>query len=195
MARVTDPEKLNRIKESTMNLIVRNGYNGITIAAIAGEAQVSAGYLYRHFKGKDELINFLVSESFESLRGTVSHLLDENTDITTVVLYYFGALFDMANTAPIKSRFISILYRDARFREEARGQSILRIPDIAEKLLKKGIETGEFNPQTTVSDIMLFLLNLPIDYMFQRLEGQQGPAAITGEETSKLAAMCLRALK
>lgn len=195
MARVTDPEKLNRIKECTMNLIVRNGYNGITIAAIAGEAHVSVGYLYRHFEGKDELINFLVSESFESLRRTVSHLLDESADITTVVLYYFGALFEMANTAPIKARFISILYRDARFREEAREQSILQIPDIAERLLYKGIETGEFNPQITVPEIMLFLLNLPIDYLFQRLEGQLGPAAITEEETHKLATMCLRALK
>ena len=123
MARITDPQKLNRIKECTMDLIVQNGYNGVTIAAIASDAKVSTGYLYRHFKGKDELISFLVLENFQFLQQTVNQLLDESHDILTVVRYYFSALFDMANTMPTKARFISVLFRDSRFRQVARNQS------------------------------------------------------------------------
>lgn len=195
MARITDPEKLNRIKECTMDLIVRNGYSGITIAAIAGEAQVSAGYLYRHFSGKDELVSTLVLENFETLQKTVSRLLDESADIATVVRYYFSALFEIANLYPTKARFISILYRDARFREEARQQSILKIPEIAERLLHKGISTQEIDARASVQEIMLFLLNLPIDYIFQRLEGGSEPRPFEEAEISRLAEMCMRALK
>lgn len=194
MARITDPDKLNRIKESTMDLIVRNGYSGITIAAIATEAQVSAGYLYRHFKGKDELISSLVLENFETLQSTVSRLLEESMDITTVVQYYFRALFEIANTDPTKARFISILYRDSRFRQDAQDKSILKIPAIAERILLKGQKTGEINSRTTVPEIMLFLLNLPIDYIFQRLEEKhQKPFA--DDEVLRLAGMCMGALK
>lgn len=194
MARITDPDKLNRIKDSTMNLIVRNGYSGITIAAIASEAQVSAGYLYRHFKGKDELISSLVLENFETLQSTVSRLLEESGDITTVVQYYFRALFEIANTDPTKARFICILYRDSRFRQDAQDKSILKIPAIAERILLKGQKTGEINSRTTVPEIMLFLLNLPIDYIFQRLEEKhQKPFA--DDEVLRLAGMCMGALK
>lgn len=194
MARITDPDKLNRIKESTMNLIVRNGYSGITIAAIASEAQVSAGYLYRHFKGKDELISSLVLENFETLQSTVSRLLEESMDITTVVQYYFRALFEIANTDPTKARFISILYRDSRFRQDAQDKSILKIPAIAERILLKGQKTGEINSRTTVPEIMLFLLNLPIDYIFQRLE-EKHQKPFVDDEVLRLAGMCMGALK
>ncbi len=195
MARITDPEKLNRIKECTMDLLVRNGYSGITIAAIANEAKVSTGYLYRHFAGKDELISSLVIEHFEILPRTVIRLLDENTDITTIIRYFFGALFEMANTAPTKTRFISVLYRDPHFREEARSKSILKIPAIAERILRIGQQTNEINAQISVPEVMLFLLNLPIDYMFQRLEDGIDMKPFTEEEITRLAGMCMRALK
>ncbi len=194
MARITDPEKLNRIKECTMDLIVRNGYSGITIAAIASEAQVSAGYLYRHFKGKDELISSLVIENFETLQRTVNRLLDESTDITTVVRYYFKALFEIANTSPTKARFISSLYRDARFRKDARDKSILNVPAIADRILHKGQRSGEIGPETSVTEIMLFLLNLPLDYILQQFDEKSGVRTFSDKEIRRLVDMCMRAL-
>jgi len=194
MARITDPEKLNRIKECTMDLIVRNGYSGITIAAIASEAQVSAGYLYRHFKGKDELISSLVIENFETLQRTVNRLLDESTDITTVVRYYFKALFEIANTSPTKARFISSLYRDARFRKDARDKSILNVPAIAGRILHKGQRSGEIGPETSVTEIMLFLLNLPLDYILQQFDEKSGVRTFSDKEIRRLVDMCMRAL-
>ncbi len=194
MARITDPNKLNRIKECTMDLLVRNGYSGITIAAIAHEAQVSAGYLYRHFKGKDDLISYLVLENFDYLQTRVNLLLDQSDDVATVVRYYLGALFDIANTTPTKARFISVLFRDPHFRKEARGKNILKIPEIAERIHIKGQATKEFDPQVSVSEIMLFLLNVPIDFMAQRLEQVGGYAPFTEQELNRLSGMCMRAL-
>lgn len=194
MARITDPEKLNRIKECTMDLIVRNGYSGITIAAIASEAQVSTGYLYRHFAGKDELIGTLVVENFETLQETVNRLLDESDDVSTVVRFYFKALFEIANSSPTKARFISSLYRDARFRKDARDKSILNVPAIAGRILQKGRASSEINTKTSVQEIMLFLLNLPLDYILQRFDESAAPIAFSDKEIDRLLEMCMRAL-
>ncbi len=194
MARITDPEKLNRIKNSTMELLVRNGYSGITIAAIAFEARVSVGYLYRHFRGKNELINYLVLENFDYLQQTVNLLLDQSDDVATVVRFYMGALFEIANEAPTKARFIGILFRDPHFRMEAQGKNILNIPLIAERILLKGQQTHEIDPKVSISEIMLFLLNIPIDFMTQRLGADGSSAPFTEEEITRIAGMCMRAL-
>lgn len=194
MARITDPEKLNRIKDSTMELLVRNGYSGITIAAIAFEARVSVGYLYRHFKGKNALISYLVLENFDYLLKTVNLLLDQSEDITTVVRYYMGALFEMANTFPNRARFIGVLFRDPHFRKEAQGKNILDIPEIAERIRLKGQLTHEIDSQVSNSEVMLFLLNIPIDFMSQRLGNSGTSAPFTEEEINRLAGMCMRAL-
>lgn len=194
MARVTDPQKLARIRDCTMDLIVRNGYAGITIAAVASNAGVSVGYLYRHYAGKDELVTDLVIQNFETLRQTVTALLEQSTDIAEVVRYYLTVLFSLAETEPIKARFISILYRDVRFREIARAQKLLNIPEVAARLLEKGQLTGEIRQDATVDEAMLFLLNLPLDYLFLRLEGDRGPEDFSAATIRRLSEMCLKAL-
>ena len=57
MARKIDEDKIARIKEATMQTIVENGIEDTTIAMIAKNAGVSGGYLYRTYKGKQDLIN------------------------------------------------------------------------------------------------------------------------------------------
>ena len=52
--RITDTNKIERIKTETKILIVEKGYHGASIAEIAIRADVSDGYLYRHYKNKSE---------------------------------------------------------------------------------------------------------------------------------------------
>lgn len=195
MTRVTDPDKLNRIKNCTMDLIVRSGYSGMTIATIASEAGVSAGYLYRHFAGKDDLIKALVIENFHVLSNTVDQLLEESNDITSIVGYYLDTLFDMAITTPIKARFVSALIKDPRYRMEAREKQVLNIPEIAARLLRKGHQTGEINAEVTVRETMLFLLSLPLDYIAQELDEDHGSDGFSPVARQRLARMCLKALR
>lgn len=66
MARITDPTKLEKIKKAAMELVVRHGYRGISIGAIAKKAGVSTGYLYRHYNGKSDLIQDLIDNNFKT---------------------------------------------------------------------------------------------------------------------------------
>ena len=56
MARIIDTEKIERLKEATMKLVVEHGYGGASAALIAKEAKVAAGYFYMHYSGKYEMV-------------------------------------------------------------------------------------------------------------------------------------------
>ena len=67
MARQIDQDKIKRIKDATMLTIVENGIEATTIAMIAKNADVSGGYLYRIYAGKQDLINELYYEKMDSI--------------------------------------------------------------------------------------------------------------------------------
>lgn len=57
MARITDVNRIKRLKDSTMKLVVENGFGGASAAMIAIDAKVASGYFYMHYKGKYEMVN------------------------------------------------------------------------------------------------------------------------------------------
>ena len=52
MARITDQNKIQRLKQSTMKLVVEKGFGGASAALISNDAQVASGYFYMHYEGK-----------------------------------------------------------------------------------------------------------------------------------------------
>ncbi len=75
MARKIDEDKIKRIKESTMKMIVDHGIEATTIAMIAKNANVSGGYLYRIYSGKQDLIKDLYADKVDSLLTEINFLL------------------------------------------------------------------------------------------------------------------------
>ena len=189
MARITDPERLERIKESTMALIVENGYLGVTISNIAQRAQVSTGHLYRHFDSKEALINFLINDSFSALRNSVSQLLEENSSVHDVITYQFRSLLQMANETPVKARFACSLASDPRYNV----RNTLNIRTIAQHILDKGRQNHEIGEHITLEMALLFLIQTPIGFMAQKLNNSP-ESGITEDEILLLTQLCLKAL-
>ena len=59
MARELDEEKRELILNATLKLITENGFDATPMSAIASEAGIAAGTIYRYFQNKEELINTL----------------------------------------------------------------------------------------------------------------------------------------
>ncbi|XAS68225.1 TetR/AcrR family transcriptional regulator [Micrococcaceae bacterium Sec5.7] len=73
MPRVTDAYRQARrleIAAAALRCFGRKGFQGTSMADIIAESRLSAGAIYSHFKGKDELIEV-------SVHGVLDHLLDE----------------------------------------------------------------------------------------------------------------------
>ncbi len=51
-----------QIKDAALEVIARSGLRGLTISAIAARAGISRGNIYRHFEGKEAVIDAIVSE-------------------------------------------------------------------------------------------------------------------------------------
>ena len=65
-----------RIERAALEVFVRDGVDGATTRAIAAEAGVSEGALYRHYRSKDELAITL----FMIVHARLSSLIEEAAD-------------------------------------------------------------------------------------------------------------------
>ncbi|AWK09286.1 TetR/AcrR family transcriptional regulator [Streptomyces spongiicola] len=72
MARVS-PEHLEarrrQILDGAARCFARNGFHATSMQDVFAEAGLSAGAVYRYFKGKDELISAIAREAFDGIRG------------------------------------------------------------------------------------------------------------------------------
>jgi AcrR family transcriptional regulator len=58
-------EKQKLIFDAALRLFARDGYNSTSTNKIAKEAGVSEGLIFRHFKNKEGLLDFIVQEGLE----------------------------------------------------------------------------------------------------------------------------------
>lgn len=73
MSQYLKEELKNKILEETKNLILDNGYNNFSMRLLANKLDMSVGNLYRYFKCKEELLNFIVEPCINKLDDIISH--------------------------------------------------------------------------------------------------------------------------
>ena len=56
---------LKRIVDSTRFLLARRGYDALSMRAVAIRSGISVGAIYRHFPGKDALVDHVVADTLK----------------------------------------------------------------------------------------------------------------------------------
>ena len=74
-----------RILDAALTLFAENGYNGTSVEQIAGVVGIKAPSLYKHYKGKEEILNALIDsaeEWYEEIFGSEEHIgkIPESTE-------------------------------------------------------------------------------------------------------------------
>lgn len=64
--RVRPKERKQQILDSATELFVQQGFPNVTMSAIAGSVDITAGALYRHYPNKAELLAFAIRQSLDS---------------------------------------------------------------------------------------------------------------------------------
>ena len=73
--RTKDQDKLQRIKEATVRLILREGIDGASVSKIAKEANVSPATIYIYYDSKEEMLSKVFKEySRQSYQYLVQHI-------------------------------------------------------------------------------------------------------------------------
>lgn len=68
---------MNRTKQiiydSAINVFSNNGYNGATMDEISSNAGISKGTLYYHFKSKEEIFKYIISEGMKKMKEEIDN--------------------------------------------------------------------------------------------------------------------------
>ena len=132
MAKKVDQTKIERIRNASVEVISEHGILGGSVASIAERADVSVGYLYRHYPGKTELINDLLENALNAITDRIHALIRETDDIERIVGGIVGFLIESAADNPAKHKFLIMLLND--FSVEIKPESRKRIIEIGEVL-------------------------------------------------------------
>ena len=182
MAKKVDRTKIERIRNASVEVISEHGILGGSVASIAERADVSVGYLYRHYPGKTELINDLLENALNAITDRIRALIRETDDI------------ERAADNPAKHKFLIMLLND--FSVEIKPESRKRIVEIGEVLLETGQKNRTVRGDISVNDLYIALVGIPMQYLASRYRFDfDGRPCDTQELIRKITRVSLSAIR
>jgi len=194
MARKIDEDKIVRIKEATMQTIVENGIESTTIAMIAKNAGVSGGYLYRTYKGKQDLINELYYDKVNSLYKELEFLLALNqTSVKPLIESFIQNRVIYFLNEPIASKFFYQLLHNENFSasDDIKHKSL----ELMERIKNIGVKSGEISTNTTIYQLHYHILIYAVDFINFTRKNIFGKQEITINDVKSLTENILKILK
>ena len=192
MARLIDESKLERVHDAAINLIVQKGYGGASISSIAKEAQVSEGYLYRFYLGKEELVNVLLNTKIKEISDTIEMYLDKHENAETVIKKLLISISDIGLLHPNQIKFLYVMLGSYNFSVSEKIKNLLleichKIKSIAEdqNFIEKGMEIDHF---------FNMIIIYPIQYMNLRIKEFTRPGEFDENDRDSLVSFVIKTL-
>lgn len=193
MARLIDEGKIQRIRETTIELVVQNGYGGAAISSIARHAGVAEGYLYRFYKGKHELVTELLFSKVARIIEKLEFLLNSCTSVRDVIGQLIGEFFKMATESPEEIKFIHVLMHDYNF--QISDEQRQHIKSLCERVIQMGIANQEVRAGISYEEAYGMVVIYPIEFINLRMKGFFGNTSWTSVEETRVAEFSINALK
>ncbi|MEF8832565.1 MAG: TetR/AcrR family transcriptional regulator [Candidatus Thermoplasmatota archaeon] len=141
--RLSTDERQKDILEATLKIIQEEGYSNLTIRKISDEIGVSEAAIYKHFSGKEDILNDLAEWIFEKNQVSVDESEDEFEILEDIIRNKFNILEE-------NPYFTAVLFQDELFKEydsvkkqfdSHREENERSIIDV----VKRGIDKGKFS--------------------------------------------------
>ena len=180
MARITDQKKIERLKQSTMKLVVEHGFGGAPATLIAKDAQVASGYFYMHYKGKYEMVNAILQEVYQEVFYKFEEFIQQEASFTDTLEKMVRHFIGIANSEPIKVKFLYVLTSDYSFLidQETRDNTYAMIG----KLKELGHVSQSLDEAITAEDLYLILFINTIQYINQRYKNNNKKKVVISDE-------------
>ncbi len=135
-----------QITDAALDIIAESGLNGLTIEAIASRIGIAGSSIYRHFTGKEEILDSILTRVENNLESILRESCSRHDPAEVCLKSIFLNHIDFLEKHKGLPRFV--------FSEEVylgNGKNALRIRKIIKRymegisqVLRKGIENGEF---------------------------------------------------
>ncbi len=193
MARLVDHTKLESVKKSAMQLIVKKGYGGASISSIAKKAKVAEGYLYRFFKSKEELVISLLNSKLEQIADNVEESLNNSSSVEEIVTLIIQNIFTLAKKSKTDIKFMYVMMNDYNFSVHTDLRK--RIMALLIEANKRGHEQNHLDKNIGIDELFLFTVIYPIQFINLRLKNFFGENEWTEEDIENLISICNKTLK
>jgi len=193
MARIIDETKIERIKEAAIQMVVLRGVGGASISEIAHKAGVAEGYLYRHYKGKTELINDLLFTIMNEVLNELQKLIDEQHPVDEIIEKVVRILFELANRDPERIKFLYVLMNDYNYSIQKDQQQ--RIFSLCKRVKEVSLSAGTIDSALSEEEIYLLGVAYPIQFINLRLKSFFYQSQLGEDEIKKVLHICLNSIK
>jgi TetR/AcrR family transcriptional regulator, repressor of fatR-cypB operon len=193
MARITDENKIEKIKEATIEMVVQKGFGNASISEITRKAGVAEGYLYRHYKGKTELVEDLLYTTLNGLVDKLEDFLQSHHTVPEVIEQLVRNLFELAKKSPGRIKFLYVLMNDYNFRIEESQRE--RIYNLCRMVKQRGLEMKYLRDDIDEEEIYLIGVTYPIQFINLRLKSFFNRTEIEEPEIEKVIRICKNSLK
>lgn len=122
-------------------IISSRGIEGLTIREIANKLKITDGALYRHFRGKEEILNLLIEDLEETLLATISEAANKNDDPLIKMENIFLSHLQYAEKRKGITFTVIANLKDKKLQKKMFGV-INNYLKVIEGILKQGIEEG-----------------------------------------------------
>lgn len=193
MARITDKNKIERLKKSTMKLVAEKGFGGASASLIAKDAKVATGYFYLHYKGKYEMVNSLLHDVYMEIVDKFEELTQQGSSFTETIEKLVRHFFGIANANPIKVKFLYVLTNDYSFVIDQKVKDDIYY--LIRKLKELGHTSGVLDTLLSEHDLYLILIINTVQFINQKYKNSKKRVKFTKEDEDHLLYLINKILK
>jgi AcrR family transcriptional regulator len=159
-----------KIIAAGLDVAMENGWEAVTLDAIAQNVGVTKPALYSYFENREALLREVVLEMFRNIRIGTETIFSDDDDIHRIIRNLASLIFERQVPYANKGRGLPVgLPQNPKFREEFTNifdSNQIIISDGLARLKAKGILSQEVEPDSATCMIMAMSMGLRISSHF-----------------------------
>ncbi len=149
-------ETRRKLLSTSIDLIIKNGYNNVSVNKICKECSVAKGTFYLYFQSKKDIIVEILSDVNVEM---FSYVWNQDAGCRERLHEYIDVyLYTIKRQGVDFTRETLKIMMDEHFNQQAVNAT--KHVELVEDILKRGMETGELTGNFQISDIRITLQNL-----------------------------------
>ena len=137
----------DRILEEALTLFAENGYDGTGVEQIAEKVGIKAPSLYKHFKGKEDILNSIIDNAearYEEYFGSEQHIgeiPESRNDFVRATMGRIAFTMHDPMIKKIRKFLVQEQFRNERLAEITTRHQLVGIQKMYEKIIEEMMET------------------------------------------------------
>jgi AcrR family transcriptional regulator len=164
------PDRRDAIHDAALALFAERGFHGTAVPAIAEQARVGAGTIYRYFLSKEHLVNVLYKKWKGALAFAVLNDFPLHAPVREQFRTFFLRAIDFARAHPLAFQFLE-LHHHARYLDEASRQLEVEVLAQASQVLQQARD-GQIVKDTSSEVLMAIVWGAIVGLVKASWEGR-----------------------